>query len=89
MAKSSLPGVNEYKDNAVSKPMELPNQPPSNFQADCHVSKVVDVRMTGTQAIKFKSILRHLEDSGAKLSDGSFVNNKRRAALWLIENYNI
>jgi hypothetical protein len=52
-----------------------------------YVPRNVDVRMSRSQAEKFKAIQRELEDAGATLKDGSPVNNRRRAVLWMIENY--
>lgn len=52
-----------------------------------YVSRNIDVKMNREQAVKFKSILRKLEDENKRLKDGTPVNNKRRAVLWLIENH--
>ena len=52
-----------------------------------YVPRQIDVRMSRSQAEKFKAIQRELEDAGATLKDGSPVNNRRRAVLWMIENY--
>ena len=51
-----------------------------------YVSRHIDVKMSREQAVKFKSLLRKLEDENKQLKDGTPVNNKRRAVLWLIEN---
>lgn len=51
-----------------------------------YVSRHIDVKMNRDQASKFKSLMRKLEDENKQLKDGTPVNNKRRAVLWLIEN---
>ena len=87
MAKSNLPSVDDYKGATVPKPTELPPPPPSGKQSEGYVPRQIDVRMSRSQAEKFKAIQRELEDAGATLKDGSPVNNRRRAVLWMIENY--
>ena len=92
MAKShNLPSVDGYKGPPVSKPTELKSPPPEPPQPEYieHVSRNVDIRMTGKQPLKFRRIMRHLEDSGETLANGSPVNNKSRTALWLIENFDL
>ncbi len=87
MAKNSLPSVDDHKGATVPKPLELPPPPPSGEQFEGYVPRQIDVRMSRSQAEKFKAIQRELEDAGATLKDGSPVNNRRRAVLWMIENY--
>lgn len=52
-----------------------------------YCSRTVDVKMNANQALLFRAIIRQLEDQGAMLKDGSPVTNKRRAVLYLIENF--
>jgi len=81
-ARNDLPSTESRGDVEVSQ-MKI-TKPQEHVG---YVSRKVDVKMTHDQATKFRSILRQLEDSDKQLKDGSPVNNKRRAVLWLIENY--
>lgn len=93
MAKSSLPSVDgpvvalRQMDEAYLKIKQT--EAVETVPTEGYTSKSVDVKMNARQASKFKGILRHLEDSGLKLKDGAFVNNKRRAVLYMIENFEI
>jgi len=90
MAKTNnLPSVDGYKGQTVSSPTELPPPEPPQPEYTGHVDRKIDVRMTGKQPLKFRRIMRHLEDTGKKLANGSPVNNRRRTALWLIENFEL
>lgn len=90
MAKATgLPSVDDFEE--VKEEPKRKTQPaePERIESIGHLSRSVDLRLTGGQPLKFKRIMRHLEDSGATLADGSAVTNKRRAALWLIENFEL
>ena len=90
MAKSNLPSVDkssadwsqpESPIESVQKAVEIA------IDSVGYVPRQIDVRMSRSQAEKFKAIQRKLEDAGATLKDGSPVNNRRRAVLWMIENH--
>ena len=92
MAKTNnLPSIDD--DDKATETITRKQQPskpdPVMKESIGYVSRTVDVRMTGSQPVKFKRIMRYLEDSGKTLCDGTPVTNKRRAALWLIENFDI
>lgn len=92
MAKTNnLPSIDD--DGEATETITRKRQPskpePVVKESIGYVSRTVDVRMTGSQPVKFKRIMRHLEDSGKTLRDGTPVNNKRRTALWLIENFDV
>jgi hypothetical protein len=83
--QSSAPN-NQYAEiqkQATEKAMQQLNIPAEQLG---YVSRHIDVKMNRDQASKFKSIMRKLEDENKQLKDGTPVNNKRRAVLWLIEN---
>lgn len=94
MAKSSLPSVDSVTitESVVvtdgKRSVEEKTVTVISSDAEGYAPRLVDVRMNETQAVKFKALQRKLEDEGAKLADGSFVNNRRRAMLWLVENHN-
>lgn len=88
MAKGQLPRI----DDAPVKQEQPTLQPVAQQVTDSpdavgYVPRAVDVKMSRDQAVKFKSITRMLEDSGAELANGSPVTNRRRAVLWMIENF--
>ena len=94
MAKSNLPSVDAKSSQPIGIATADSVQQPDGshlveVQSEGYAARMVDVRMTGSQPHKFKQILRHLEDSAERLADGSYVNNNRRAVLWLIENFEI
>jgi hypothetical protein len=95
MPKNNLPSVDNAKSAAdsIRQDVELKEQITKSTIAieaaasQGYVPQQIDVRMSRSQAEKFKAIQRELEDAGATLKDGSPVNNRRRAVLWMIENY--
>lgn len=92
MAKQSLPS---FDDEKPERPKTSHHTSSVNGVANTetvitegYIGRAVDVKMDHLQAVKFKAIARALEDRQAMLKNGSPVNNRRRAVLWMIENYN-
>lgn len=93
MGKVSLPSVDDHKGPAVVKPTELPSSPPTSEATEGYVStqmvdirKRADTKLTTAQAIKLRDKIRELQDNGATLEDGSYINSKSDAIRWMIEH---
>lgn len=94
-SSSQLPSIKDIRRNEEADlPIESKVNPEGKqsdqakpVSCEGYLARAVDVKMKREQAIKFKRIQRSLEDSEATLDDGTPVNNKRRAVLWLIENF--
>lgn len=91
MAKQSLPSVDDgpavkQPQQQRAEPVVATNTPPVS---EGYAGRGIDVKMNYGQAIRFKAILRMLEDRSETLGDGSPVNNRRRAVLWMIENFSL
>ena len=78
--------IKQCIEEAKEKVMSTIGYSPAQAETTGYVSRHIDVKMNRDQASKFKSLMRKLEDEGKQLKDGTPVNNKRRAVLWLIEN---
>lgn len=65
----------------VSKPE--PQQEPI---AEGYLPRRVDVKLSRKHAAILRDKLRTLEDAGAKLEDGTFVSDRTKAVLWILEN---
>ena len=92
MAKNSLPSVDAKSSQPIGVAAADSVQQPDGshlveVQSEGYIPRNVDVRMARSQAAEFRDILRDLEDEGAKLNNGNPVNNRRRAVLYMIENW--
>lgn len=87
MAKqNSLPSVD---DGPPEKPQQRAKQEHAPITDDGYAGRKIDVKMNDQQAVKFKKILRYLEDQGALHSDGVPVSKRRHAVLWMIEQFEL
>ena len=86
MAKGQLPRIDEAPVKQEQPQQQETRQEP-DVETPGYVPRAVDVKMNREQAIRFKGIARMLEDSGASLANGAPVTNRRRAVLWMIENF--
>jgi hypothetical protein len=90
MAKSNLPSVEgiEQRPTLARQPIspgENRDEPKPTIEG--YASRKVDAKLTHRQAVKLRDIQRYLQDSGAKLIDGSFVANRTKAIQFLIESF--
>ena len=91
MAKGNLPRI----DDAPVKQEQPTLQPVARTEVAAeaigHLNRAVyaDLKPMSVR-VKFKQISRWLDDTGAKLSDGKPVGDKKnRVVLWLIENTDV
>jgi hypothetical protein len=89
MANQSLPSV----DGGVPSRHVLRKHPskPTEAQEPAAVSEGylscrVDVKMSLKHAAILRDKQRQLEDSGAQLEDGTFVSDRTKTMLWILEN---
>lgn len=85
MAKSNLPSVD---GESVPQPKQTAKAKPADLESSGYIPRTIDVRLDAKQATKFKAMMRQFEDEGAQLSNGQFVNNRRRAVQYMIEQFN-
>jgi hypothetical protein len=86
MAKNSLPSVDSGTAAVQSVKAEVVAVSPQHAEiVEGYPGRKIDVKMNHTQAVKFKEIMRKLEDKGAMLNDGSYVTKRRHVVLWMIE----
>ena len=101
MSTMTLPSVDQtpqQKQQRTLKPGPLPalvtkidTQPPvpndeDNYQMTMAAFVRVDVKLPIPHRVILRDKLRKLQDSGAKLQDGTEVTDKTKAVLWILEN---
>lgn len=85
MAKNSLPSVNDgpavhsVKAEAVGVPQHAPI-------VEGYLPRRVDVRLPMKHRRILRDKLRQLQDTGARLEDGTEVSDRVKAVLWILEN---
>lgn len=57
-----------------------------NYQMSMAAFVRVDVKLPIAHRVILRDKLRKLQDSGAKLQDGTEVTDKTKAVLWILEN---
>ncbi len=94
MAKSSLPRI-----DGTEAIQELPKEKPSvqtvavddettNYQLNLAAFTGVNVSIKSRKHREmFRDLFRNLQDSGAQLDDGTYVTDKSKAVIWLIEHH--
>jgi len=90
MAKSNLPSV----DSPAKAEHQEPRQRPAQQQivehdpiiAEGYMPRRVDVKLPMAHRRILRDKLRILQDSGARLQDGTEVSDKTKAVLWILEN---
>ena len=61
-------------------------EPVRGYQDSLAAFVRIDVRLPQKHRVILRDKLRALQDSGAKLSDGTEVTDKTKAFLWILEN---
>lgn len=85
MAKQSLPSVDDSPAVKQTLPQrQLPVEPAPI--AEGYVPRRVDVKLPMKHRTILHKKLRQLQDSGARLEDGTEVSDKTKAVLWILEN---
>lgn len=89
MAKQSLPSVDDVKHSPpppVTKVMDTHKKAEHAPIAEGYVPRRVDVKLPMKHRTILHKKLRQLQDSGARLEDGTEVSDKTKAVLWILEN---
>jgi hypothetical protein len=85
MAKGHLPRI-----DGAPEPQQQPAEPPRKQEhtpiVEGYLPRRVDVKMPRHHAKILRDKLRQLQDSGARLMDGTLVSDRTKAVLWIIEN---
>ncbi len=81
MAKGNLPQI----DEAPVKQEQPQRQEPAPIIPG-YVPKRVDVKLPPKHRNILHTKLRMLQDSGARLEDGTEVSDRTKAVLWILEN---
>lgn len=85
MAKGTLPRI----DDAPAKQAQ-PEQPETRQEhspvSTGYVPRRVDVKLPPKHRNILHAKLRLLQDSGARLQDGTEVSDRTKAVLWILEN---
>lgn len=85
MAKGQLPRID---DAPVVKQQEEPEErkPEHAPIIEGYLPRRVDVKMSRGHAAILRDKLRILQDTGARLKDGTMVSDRTKAVLWILEN---
>jgi hypothetical protein len=86
MAK--LPRIDD-ETSAATKPEKLVERPqpaPDNYSTSMEHVRRIDVLLPPKHRKIMSDKIRHLQDVGARLEDGTLVTDKTKALLWIIEN---
>lgn len=51
-----------------------------------YLPRRVDIKLPRAHAEILRDKLRQLQDTGAKLADGTMVSDRTKAVLWILEN---
>jgi hypothetical protein len=65
--------------------IEVPLAPATTTDTLRHSGTSLNVRINSKQLITLRRLRRGLEDTGAKLIDGSEVNDNSKVIRWLLE----
>lgn len=84
--QTKQPVTEKQRPVAANQPQEVLVAVPVLDVGDGYIPRDVYARgLTSKQATNLKRLMRGLEDSGAKLENGSFVNDRTKAVKWLLE----
>mgnify|MGYP006321148897 CR=1 FL=1 len=86
MAKGNLPRIDGAPAPAQQQEPEPPRKQEHAPIAEGYLPRRVDVKMPRHHAKILRDKLRHLQDSGARLMDGTLVSDRTKAVLWIMEN---
>ena len=86
MTNQSLPSVDAgpVSRQQAKKPPAKTAEPEA--VAEGYLSRRLDLKMGRKHAVILRDKLRLLEDSAAQLEDGTFVSDRTKAMLWILEN---
>lgn len=90
MAKP-LPRIDGTETTQQPKPVEqkavtIEAGPRDNYQLQLAAFKNVNANLPRDHQILMRDTLRHLQDTGESLNDGTEVTDKTKVVLWLLEN---
>jgi len=87
MAKQLLPSVDDVPTVKQSQ-VQQRAEPVAAAAAivEGYMARRVDVKLPLKHRMILHKKLRKLQDSGAKLQDGTEVSDKTKAVLWILEN---
>ena len=87
MAKGQLPRIDGTETIQQSRPQQEQSQKPDHTPiAEGYLPRRVDVKLPRHHARILRDKLRVLQDSGARLMDGTMVSDRTKTVLWIIEN---
>ncbi len=90
MAKGQLPRIDDapVKQEQPQPQQERPEErkPEHAPIVEGYVPKRVDVKLPPKHRNILHTKLRQLQDSGARLEDGTEVSDRTKAVLWILEN---
>jgi len=85
MAKGNLPRIDDAPVKQEQPQQQEPRQEPAPIIPG-YVPKRVDVKLPPKHRNILHTKLRQLQDSGARLEDGTEVSDRTKAVLWILEN---
>ena len=71
------------------KAVKSDDAPRDNYQAQLAAFRNVNANLPREHQLLMRDTLRHLQDTGEALSDGTEVTDKTKVVLWLLENANL
>ena len=89
MAKQSLPSVGD--GSAVKQPQQQKRAEPvvvvaAAVSVEGYLPRRIDVKLPLKHRKILRDKLRQLQDTGARLEDGTEVSDRTKAVLWILEN---
>lgn len=85
MAKGNLPRIDDAPAKQEQPQPQETRQEPATISPG-YVPKRVDVKLPPKHRNILHTKLRQLQDSGARLEDGTEVSDRTKAVLWILEN---
>ena len=91
MSTMTLPSVDQsvkQQPRRAQKQREIdePQEGTPGYSASLAAFRRIDLRLPIRHRAIMRDKLRQLQDSGAKLADGTEVTDKTKAVLWILEN---
>lgn len=85
MAKGQLPRIDDAPVKQEQPQQQETRQEPAQI-IQGYVPKRIDVKLPPKHRNILHTKLRLLQDSGARLEDGTEVSDRTKAVLWILEN---
>mgnify|MGYP003555379411 FL=1 len=85
MAKGNLPRIDDAPVKQEQPQQQETRQEPAQI-IQGYVPKRIDVKLPPKHRNILHTKLRQLQDSGARLEDGTEVSDRTKAVLWILEN---